>query len=292
MKPPRVLVTGVGGPAGRSVAVQLRERGAYVVGVDMALTELPGVATLRVPPASDPELIEALRSIVARDAIELVVPTVSEELPVLAAARRVGLARVAVASAGTVRFADDKLLTARRLHAHGVPVPRFATAKEMGSLAEAYRQLGWPLVAKPRVSRGGRGVVVIRSSSDVAWEQLDESWILQEFAPGTEYAPMLFRSAGGDTVVIVEKTALAGGETGNATRVRRLSRRARPAIADAAVAAVDALGLTGACDIDVRCRADGTPVVLEVNARFGANSAVAPELLDQLLMTCSSDSDE
>ena len=33
----------------------------------------------------------------------------------------------------------------------------------------------------------------------------------------------------------------------------------------------------------LRRRADGVPVVLEVNARFGANSAHAPELLDAAL---------
>ena len=33
----------------------------------------------------------------------------------------------------------------------------------------------------------------------------------------------------------------------------------------------------------MRRRADGVPVVLEINARFGANSAHAPEVLDRLL---------
>ena len=50
-----------------------------------------------------------------------------------------------------------------------------------------------------------------------------------------------------------------------------------------ALAAVRALGLTGPVDVDVRRLVDGRPVVLEVNARFGANSAAAPELLDAVL---------
>jgi carbamoyl-phosphate synthase large subunit len=41
--------------------------------------------------------------------------------------------------------------------------------------------------------------------------------------------------------------------------------------------------LTGPVDVDIRRLADGTPVVLEVNARFGANSTYAPELLDMAL---------
>ena len=39
----------------------------------------------------------------------------------------------------------------------------------------------------------------------------------------------------------------------------------------------------GSARIDVRRLADGTPVVLEVNARFGAVSESAPELLDAVL---------
>jgi carbamoyl-phosphate synthase large subunit len=36
-------------------------------------------------------------------------------------------------------------------------------------------------------------------------------------------------------------------------------------------------------DIDIRRRRDGTPVVLEINARFGANIRHAPEVLDAAL---------
>jgi carbamoyl-phosphate synthase large subunit len=49
------------------------------------------------------------------------------------------------------------------------------------------------------------------------------------------------------------------------------------------MAAVRALGLTGPVDVDVRRRADGTPVVLGVTARFGRNSGLAPEMLDAVL---------
>ena len=39
----------------------------------------------------------------------------------------------------------------------------------------------------------------------------------------------------------------------------------------------------GPVDIDIRRDATGTPRVLEVNARFGANSQAVPELLGLLL---------
>ena len=50
-----------------------------------------------------------------------------------------------------------------------------------------------------------------------------------------------------------------------------------------AVAAVEALDLVGPVDLDIRRDDAGRPVVLEVNARFGANSAGAPDLLGAAL---------
>jgi carbamoyl-phosphate synthase large subunit len=56
-----------------------------------------------------------------------------------------------------------------------------------------------------------------------------------------------------------------------------------PDIAELALDAAEAIGLSGPIDMDIRRRWDGTAVVLDVNARFGANIAYAPEVLDAAL---------
>jgi carbamoyl-phosphate synthase large subunit len=286
---PRVLVTGAGGPAGRSLIRQLTDRGVPVVGTDVREVHDEEVTIVTVPPADDPWLVTVLRQVVSYHAIDLVLPTVSEELPVVSAHRSQIGARVVVGGRRSVALAHDKLLTARHLRWQGVGVPRFVLPGEVAGFAKAHELLGPELVLKPRVSRGGRGVSVVRQGSRrPRWSSLDDSWILQEFAPGREYAPVVYRSAqsGNDrdeVVVVLEKTGLAGGEVGNATGVRKLPRQQAEDIAEIAIAAVRSLDLVGPVDIDVRRRADGRPVVLEVNARFGANSAWAPEVLDAVL---------
>lgn len=112
--------------------------------------------------------------------------------------------------------------------------------------------------------------------------RLDDSMLVSEFAPGVEYAPNVFVAADprDDIAVVLRKTGLKSGDHGNATGVERVDE---PDVARLALAACRALGLRGPADVDVRRRADGTPLVLEVNARFGANSAHAPELLDAVL---------
>jgi len=275
----RVLVTGVGGPAGRSLSVQLMKRGHAVVGVDMAPVVLDGIEFHFVPPASDPDFVPALSALREREGVDLVVPTVTEELVVIAAVRQEITVPVVVGEAAAVTVADDKLLTCRHLSVAGVAVPRFALPSEVLELDDVTAVLGLPFISKPRRGRGGRGTAVHEKATLASF---DDSTILQEFIPGVEYAPNLYLAADprDDVVVVLEKTELAHGVIGNAIAVRRVVADDVAAVAHAAGRAI---GLTGPVDLDVRRRADGTPVVLEINARFGANSAQAPEVLDALL---------
>jgi carbamoylphosphate synthase large subunit len=110
---------------------------------------------------------------------------------------------------------------------------------------------------------------------------LGDGYILQEFAAGTDFAPNIHLGRDGKAVVVVlEKTELKEGIVGNAKSVRRVDA---PDVADLAAAAARAVGLSGPLDIDIRRRSDGIPVVLEINARFGANIRYAPEVLEAVL---------
>lgn len=302
----RILLTGAAGPAGRALLRLLDPAVHDILAVDMAAidpAELPvGVATATVPAAADPEMLSALTALVAEHRTDLLLPTVSDELPQVAAAADEGRflpARTAISDARAVDLCHDKYLTALALSAAGVAVPAFGLPGRYGSTAEALAAFGAPLIVKPRVGRGGRGVLVVETPEDLDWGTLDDSWIVQEMAPGTEYAPMVHRaaaagSAGGGSAakvsrvddalaVVLEKTGLKQGRVGNATGVRRLADGDAEDVAALARDAAVALGLVGTVDIDVRRAADGHPVVLEVNARFGANSAEAPELLEAVL---------
>jgi len=287
-----ILVTGAAGPAGRTLGAQLARRPdsgrRRVVGADLSPVALPGFAAVEhVPAAVDPAYDAATLELLARHRPRLVVPTVSDELPRLAVlARAAGLGDAVVLSApGPTAVADDKLLTMWALDRLGVAVPRHAPAGALASAAEALAWGDGPVVVKPRVARGGRGVHVVEDADDPVWSGLDASWVVQAFAPGVEYSPQVYRSPadGRCVVVVLEKTGRKEGRVGNATTVERLPDGAVPDVAELAAQAAEALDLVGPLDMDVRRLADGTPVLLEVNARFGAVSAGAPELLDAVL---------
>ncbi|WP_026547632.1 ATP-grasp domain-containing protein [Paenarthrobacter nicotinovorans] len=292
----RVLVTGVGGPAGFSLARQLMDLGHWVLGVDMKRFPASTADALSVvSPSSAPGYLWELRGLVAAHGIDLVVPTVSDELVMVADARD-GFApgvEVMIADPAPVRIANDKYLTMKCLANANVSVPDFALPGDFSSINEAMARLGGSLVVKPRVSRGGRGVQLLERTADgarkaaEAWSFLDDSWIVQRFAPGTEYAPVVFRpwqdSGQEELVGVLEKVELKQGRIGNALSVKRVDGQETADVAGLAQEASAALGLVGPVDVDIRRMWDGTPVVLEVNARFGANSAYVPELLERVL---------
>lgn len=255
----------------------------------MAMPE-PAVAELfddfvLVPRADSPNFMSALRAIVRRLGVDVVVPTVQEELPIFAAIGDLLGARVVIGPSAGVAIAQDKLFTMWALESAGVSVPDFAAAEDVAAASSApTRSGGFPLVVKPRTSRGGRGVQVIDDASQ--WEQIGQAGpgqIVQSFAAGDEYAVQAYVSpvTGDVHTVVLAKTALKQGRVGNAAGVRRSDTDAD--VAQVAAGAVRALRLVGPVDVDVRRTDDGVPVVLEVNARFGANSAHAPELLDAVL---------
>ncbi|MEP7160291.1 MAG: ATP-grasp domain-containing protein [Dermatophilaceae bacterium] len=284
------IVTGVGGPAGKALTGQLTDAGWRVVGADMAALAPPYDALLdefhQIPAAAHPSFLPVLAQLVARSGAQLCIPTVQEELPVLASAASCLDVAVVIAPTDAVARAQDKLTTSWTLRQAGVAVPDFCAAEDIAGQSSGWWGRGGRFVVKPRFSRGGRGVQVVEEAGDLG-EIAAQSpgGIVQQFAPGTEYSPQVYRapSGGAIEVIVLEKTALKEGLVGNAAAVLVVDGPSVADVARLAREAVLAMGLTGPVDLDIRRLADGTPVVLEINARFGANSASAPSLLHRVL---------
>jgi carbamoylphosphate synthase large subunit len=278
-----ILVTGIGGPAGRSVTSLLLERGYRVVGTDMAALSPDGVTFYQVPAADDPGLLPMILKISRKEKVDLIIPTVTEELLVFSSQWLWSDEfPVMVAPANGVAIANDKYSTSKALVEQGVPIPRFILPSQVKSPSDVEAAIGWPCISKPRIGRGGREVSL---HAEADWPQvsaLSDRYILQEFASGVDLAPNLYVDpAGKDSVVVVlEKTELKEGIVGNAKSVKRVEAKD---VAYLALHAALASGLNGPLDIDIRRREDGSPVVLEINARFGANIRSAPEVLEAAL---------
>jgi len=278
-------VTGVGGPAGRATATFLRQRGINVIGTDIQQVESIVDSFHLVPRGDDPCFEDSILSLVSLERPVLLIPTVSEELPIVSRFRhrlRALGVHVFISEPAVVDLANDKFDTATQLKELRIPVPKTLLLSEIRSVREVGESLGYPFLVKPRVGRGGRGVVVYQQVSDAVREQRTDV-VCQEFMPGEECDLNLFAYPAGHvkTIAVLQKTRMKQGIIGNALSVQRVIRRD---MAELGIRVTRALKLEGPIDMDVRRDRNGVPRVLEINARVGANVLATDEILESLLI--------
>jgi carbamoyl-phosphate synthase large subunit len=232
-----------------------------------------------------------LRRLVDRESINVIIPTLSVELPVLAAARA-GFGpdvRIIVGEPAAVALANDHLFTAWALQAAGIPVPRFGVPGDLAAAPASLAGLNGPVVVKPRVFKGTRAVHLLAGTGSVNWQLMPAGQLVQEFIPGADFVVLVFgtpaRNAMAPVAVVLEKTKTPYGRVGSDEVSRRVPAGEAGDVRKLGLAAVRTLGLTGPVQVQIRRRADGTPVVLGVCATLGENSKWAPELLDAVLAT-------
>ena len=215
----------------------------------------------RVPMADDPDYVEELLAICEAENVRLAIPTIDDELPILAAARdrfrAVGVTLVCSPEA-TATLCNDKYATCVRLAEAGVPAAKSYLPAQLTD------GMDLPLFIKPRVGRGAVGAFPVRTP-----EELDfflhyvESPIVQEYLSGPEYTIDVLCDFDGQPLSIVprERVVIRAGviDRGRTVNDRRLT-----ALAEATCKALKFVG-----PINIQCRMRGDqPAVFEINPRF------------------------
>ncbi len=203
--------------------------------------------------------------------MNLLVPTIDTELAVLsqhvAQFAAVGT-RVVVSSPEVVALAGNKLLTAERLAAVGVPTPR--TLRLADYLRDPAR-LRAPVIAKPLGGSASIGIVRPRHLQELAG--LDpERYLVQELWQGREFTVNVFFDLSGRLCCAVphERLEVRAGE------VSKGITRDIPALAAAAEKLATALpGAVGPLCFQAVLTPAGEFAVFEINARFGGGFPLA-----------------
>lgn len=264
---PRVLITGAGGAAAVSFIKAVRSEPFILHAADMD----PNAAGLYLVPdgqrhliraGAHPDFVPHVLQLCRQHAIDVLVPTVDSELLGVATAEadfEAAGVRLLVASASTLTICLDKL-TLLTTCGDAVPVGRFAR------LDEGFRADGWefPLIAKPRSGSGSRGVEMIRAVEHLARVPRDGTRLVQEFLPGQEYSVDVLAARDGRLVAAVPRERMKV-DSGIAVTARTLHD---PELEESARRVAARIGLRFTANIQFRRDARGTPVLLEVNARF------------------------
>jgi carbamoyl-phosphate synthase large subunit len=126
-----------------------------------------------VPPGDSPDYIPALLDIVRREKPDVVFPESSNEVPSLARARgefEALSARVLVSSPEAIEASSNKYLMYETIRKKtDMDLPEFHSASNLDDFMSAADKLGYPekpVVFKPHVGKGSRGVRIIDPRAD------------------------------------------------------------------------------------------------------------------------------
>lgn len=215
----------------------------------------------RVPLATDPDYIPELLAICQAERIRLVVPTIDDELPIVAAARSrfaaVG-AMTACSMETTALLCNDKYATCQHLRRAGVPAAATWLPTELTP------DVKLPLFIKPRGGRGAVGAFPLHSRRELEFFlQYVHEPVVQEYLDGPEFTIDVLCDFDGQPLSIVprERVVIRSGvmDRGRTVKSARLIELAR----------MVCLAIPFAGPINIQCRMrDGEPVVFEINPRF------------------------
>jgi carbamoyl-phosphate synthase large subunit len=215
-----------------------------------------------VPLTTDPHYIPIIESICDVEGVNLVIPTIDDELPIFGRVRdrfqRLGVS-VAVSNEETGRICNDKFETYHFCLRNNINTARTVLARDVDPGAAKF-----PLYVKPRFGRGSVNVFVVKDEQQLRFF-LDfvPDAIVQEELQGTEFTVDVLSDLQGRVVSIVPRERLvirAGVSDKGVTRKNA-------AVMEFAQNVAEKLQIVGAANI--QCKWNGTSVSLvEVNPRF------------------------
>lgn len=288
----RILVTGAGGAAAISFIKAVSGNDVCLFAADadplaVGLYLVPPPRRLVLPLGKAPAFAARLLEYCVAHRIDLVVPTVDAELAALAG--------------------QSEEFSRRAIRLMLAPLPALSTCLDKWALHQACEGVvrrprtavfepgldvrGWrfPLVIKPRVGSGGRGVRVLNTPEELSQVARSSALLVQEWLPGNEYSVDVLSDQDGRVISAVPRERLRV-DSGVAVVARVI--RDHELIAAAARVAM-AVGLTYVCNVQFKRDRAGRISLLEINPRFPGTmpATVAagvnmPRLSIQLALGC------
>ena len=273
----RVGVTGVGGAAGVCCikALKMADERYYIVGMDASPLSaglyLADKAHV-IPYAKDHTFIPKLVRTTKKEKIDVLIPTVDEELFPLAGTKekfeKIGTA-VAVSKPSTIKATNDKWLTYKKLSKAKIPTPR-AWISPLSS--RELQKIKTPVIVKPRIGRGARNIYLCTNQTELSFAiRKVENPIIQEHLPGTEHTTDTFSDLEGKAMIAVPRRRIEAkfgvtwrGMTEHNAKVEETCKNA-----------AEALGIIGPACIQTKMSEDGTPKIFEVNPRIGGTTILS-----------------
>jgi len=264
-----ILLTGAGGVAIPFLITSLRNKGYRVLTADMdgqAAGLFIADKSFVIPAGASLEFLPALRSICLRENVDVFIPLVDEELVAAIELERDGI-NVILPNIEFVKTCLDKYALMQSLYRAGISVPKTYLLHD----AFDYTSCVFPMIIKPRVGRGSRGVCKVNSQEEIEkylknTHYTSESLLLQEYILGPEYTVSVVVWRDGNVQAVIPKEIISKrGITRLAvTRYNKL-------IEDLCILVQEKLHADGPFNVQLCLDDNGQPYIFEINPRFSTS---------------------
>ncbi len=222
-----------------------------------------------VPKINDPNYIDSLLDICDRHRIDLLIPLIDPELPLLSLHQQQFRDRgvtVLVSSSATNAICHSKKKTSLFFKQIGVKSPRIYELNEI-------TDLDFPLIIKPDTGSSSVGVCNVKDRVELNFLiNYVENPIVQQLIVGEEYTIDVLVDFQGKVISIVPRLRIEtrSGEISKGITVKN------PALIAAAKQVVESLpGVIGCITVQCFLQSDGEIIFLEINPRFGGGYPLA-----------------
>jgi len=222
-----------------------------------------------LPAGNDERFIDCVRDILRKEHVEVFVPLVDEEIlksyqlrddfPDLI---------ILLPEYEFSKIVLDKWHLIKRLERSSLPCPKTHL------VCESYEDLEYPLIVKPRIGRGSRNVMELKSSDQIeAYKVLcglpSDRILVQEKIRGKEFTVSVVVNKVGDVLAVVPKEVI----NKRGITITAITRE-NSEICSLCVDIQRKLKPNGPFNVQLVQRDDGVPVVFEINPRYSTTIAL------------------
>ena len=300
-----VMVTAAGAQFTPGLFRCLRENGERdirIIGVDCdedaTIKQMVDVV-YKVPKVSDAGYVDSLLAICHQEHVDVLLPSMSAELPLLIGSKdkfQVNGTHVSVGSAKAVSTCLSKLRLYEFMQSHDIPTPKYHAIRSLKEFDEALEYIGYPnhaVCIKATQLSGSRGIRIIdpkKSRFDILFGEKPNSLY-------TTYDELhsILSEKESDMPEIMAMECLTGEEfsvdilADHGKVLYMCGRRSETIVASIPQSATlfedtrayeivtrltEVLGLDGNADFDFRYNSEGVPVLMECNPRIAATMEV------------------
>ena len=256
------------------------------------LTQSPADRSYVMPAPGHPRLPDALCRLMDQERVDLLIPTRDWEVAFFATLAPRLPGRLFLPPADVVALCQDKQRLTDLLETQGLPVPRTFPIAALRDVEAVFQRFpgATRLWCRSRFGADSTAATAVRTPEQARawisyWHDMRgypvRSFTLGEYLPGRDYAcQSLWRN--GDLVLVktYERLDYVGGQSrpsGVASRVALAKNVLEPKVVEISNAAIRRVDphATGAFDVDLKSRADGTPAITEINAgRFLSSQSI------------------